>query len=264
MFKYVSYVCLLIFIFAYAAESLLMRVTLKRITEVSDFLQDINYENFTSFIFTTRKLIQVIPDYLKEMKEDRLDFSFDLDQYCKSKALLSFRNFQLDYMQLEQVCKSYTVYRQTYDALSTVIAFMNVTFKESAEHCKRLIADNSEYNVKTRKSLDNICEVIRKLLNSPQPSAEDLLLSVNYLGRKVDNILDTMQTNKLVNVTYLFESQCDTLVRLNDLGSIKELFNLDLPDLQHYAAEVKIITTTWLTIYSLFNETIYSRKRYYS
>lgn len=263
MFNLINCICLFNFIFWRVTESSLLSATLNQITEVSHFLGDVNDENFTSFIATAKKIIHIIPDYLKKMKEEDARSTHRYNDYCKSKAIRLFRNLQIDYIKLEEVCKSYTVYWQTYGALSAVIAFMNATFEETIEVCKGLDKVTPDDDIVMKRSLDKVIDEICKLLNASQPEAGDLIVSITYLRRKVDNIHDEMQRNKRINVTYLFESQKKILRPMNDLGEIKEKFNLDLIDLNRYQMDVQHIMKTWLNIYKLFNETIVSRKRYF-
>lgn len=242
------------------AESFHSRVPLNHITEVTHFLEEVNYENFISFITAVRKIIHTIPDYLKKIKEDTLQFYAHCYELCKSNALLSFRELNIDYTKLEKVCSSYTVYLQSFDALNAIIAFMNVTFEEIVNDCKRLIIVNPNYDIVTRKSLDKITAIICKLLNASRPNAGDLIASVTSLRHIVDSIHQEMQRKTPVNVTFLFESQYDILNPLNDLGEIKERFNLDLIDLNSYKQQIQYVMRTWLDIYRLFNQTILNRK----
>lgn len=264
MFKLINCIYLFNFIIWRVTESLLLSSTLHQITEVNNFLGEVNDENFISFIATSKKIINIIPDYLKKIKEQGTHSAHRYKDYCKSKAIRSFMNLQINYIKLEQVCKSYTVYWQTYSALSAVIAFMNSTFEETIEVCKGQDKAMPDDDIVMRRSLDKMTDEISKLLNASQPDAGDLFASITYLRRKVDNIHDEIQRNmKFINVTYLFESHDHILRTMNDLGEIKEKFNLDLIDLNTYRMDVQHIMKTWLNIYKLFNETIVTRKRYF-
>lgn len=187
------------------------------------------------------------------MKEDGVHF----------KEIHAFRKLRIDYIKLEHLCNSYTVYRQSFDAIVVVIAFMNGTLEETINHCKRLVFINSDYDTVTRKSLDRITAVIYKVLNASHPNVGDLFAAIIYLRCKVDNVFEEMQRKKPLNVTFLFESQRDILIPLNDLEGIRETFNLDIMELKSYKLQVEHIMKTWLNIYRLFKETVISSERHF-